>query len=300
MHFLDLNIHAGDGMSHKIWIALRLLVLCVICCGSAISSEYKFAVVETLETGTINWSRRTIQAEGSGVPVEKSDPTDLDKQERLVEEATSRVHGNLIQTISMIPLDTEQLASDLIARQSDVKNQIRSMVDHARIVTKDYLTDGSVQMRVELSFDGGFAQLMLPEDIQQIQPLKTLVTRPLDKSDTAFTGLVVDTRGLAVRPVLAPKVLDERGQEVYGPTYISREYAVSHGTVLYSRSIADPAVALRVGKNPLIVTGLKALGTFHADIVISTADATKLQSDSSYLKMLNHCKVAIILNGKKH
>lgn len=286
-------------MFHKKRIALWIMIACVTC-GSAISSERDFSVVETLETGTINWSRRSIQAEGSGVPVEKSDPADLDKQQRLVEEATARVHENMIQTIAMIPLNTEQLASDLTASQTDVMDQIRAMVNQARVVTKDYLTDGSVKMRVEMSFDGGFAQLLLPEDIQQIQPLKTLVVQPPANEDepTVFTGLVVDTRGLAVRPVLAPKVFDERGQEVYGPAYISREYAVSHGTVLYSRNITDPAVAQRVGKNPLIVTGLKAQGTFHADIVISTADAGKLQSDSSHLKMLNHCNVAIILNGK--
>lgn len=295
---------------HRLIGLIVVVLLVVLTPGVLLAENLDYRVVEHLTNGTINWSDRTIRAFGSGVPLEKSSPSDLNKQERLVETATDKAHENMIDTISMLPVNTQELASDLIMGHKEIKDQIRAMVQQSKIVTKDYLTDGSVKMIIEIPFDGGFAQLLLPEDIQQIQPLKSVFMPPKPllavenktvsnpEAPAPFTGIIVDTRGLTVRPVLSPKILDEKGGEVFGPAYISREYAVSHGTVLYSRSLKDPRVAKRVGDHPLIVTGLKSLGTFQADIIISSADAAKFHSNSSHLKILNHCMVAIILDGK--
>lgn len=284
---------------HRLIGSMMVVFVLLSAPGVLFADNESFKVLENLAIGTINWSDRTISATGAGAPLEKSDPSDMNKQERLLDMATSQAHDNMIELIAMLPVNTNQLASDLISSNKEIMDQVRAMVQKSKILTKDYLTDGSVKMVIELSLDGGFAQLILPGDIQQIQPLRIFSAPPPPSEPQApFTGLVVDTRGLTVKPVMAPKVMDEKGTEVFGPAYISREHAVSHGTVLYSRSLKDPEVAKRTGDHPLVVTGLKSMGTFQADIIISSADAARLHSNSSYLKILNQCNVAIILDGK--
>jgi hypothetical protein len=277
--------------------------------GSWLSAQTDYEVIEHHELGSVNWSRRVTDARGYGAPVEQTLPSDVNKQERLTQLAQSKAHENLMAIILSIPLDSERLASTVIFSQNDIMNQIRTMIGQSKILKKEYMTDGSVEVVHELSFDGGFAQLLLPEEIQQIQPLKTVreklpgVKKSLEASGqinpeipVPYTGLIVNTRGLTVRPVLSPKVLDESGQEVYGPAFISREYAVQHGTVYYSRSLKDPAIAGRTGDHPLIVTGLKTQGTRQSDVLISSADASLLHSNSAHLEFLSQCRVVIIID----
>ncbi|MBU1168552.1 MAG: hypothetical protein KKD44_03210 [Proteobacteria bacterium] len=294
---------------YRFWTVLSVVMVLCVTMASGVKADPDYSVFETHEWGTVNWSMRTVRAHSSVTPLEKTSPRDLNKQDRLVELARSQASSNLIASILSLPLDSERLASSAIGSNSDIMDQIKAMVNQSRLIKKDYLTDGSVEMVIEMSFDGGFSQLLLPEEIQQIQPLKTVTERTSEKglvsqeSDpnpdvpVPFTGLIVDTRGLTVHPVLSPILLDENGQEVYGPAYISREYAVQNGPVYYSQSIKDPFITQRVGENPLVVTGLKTQGTFQGDIVISNADASKLHSNSAHLVFLNHCLVVILIDS---
>lgn len=292
---------------YRFWLFFSIMALCALT-GSGVSADPDFSVVQTHDLGTVDWSLRLVSAQGSSIPLEQSSPSDLNKQERLDEMAKNKATENLMATILSVPLDSEHLASSLIFSNNGIMEQIRAMINQSRITKKDYLTDGSVEIVMELSFDGGFAQLLLPEEIQQIQPLKTVTRTPSDKElvpkntrpdpedPPPFTGLIVDTRGLTIRPALSPRVIDESGEEVYGPAFISREHAVQHGTVFYSRSIKDPAIVDRTGPNPLIVTGLKSSGTLQADVIISRADAAKLHSNSAHLNFLNRCMVVILID----
>jgi hypothetical protein len=115
-------------------------------------------------------------------------------------------------------------------------------------------------------------------------------------SGQLYTGLIVDARGLGVKPAMAPKVLNEDGKEVYGSAWINRDYAVREGMVGY---LKDPAAAQanpRVTDKPLTVKAQKVSGDARVNLVISNADAATLQSASQNLSMLEKCRVIILVD----
>jgi hypothetical protein len=52
----------------------------------------------------------------------------------------------------------------------------------------------------------------------------------------------------------------------------------------------------RVTNKPLIVKGLRTIGTGSPVIVISNADASKLRSSSEHLSFLKKCRVMIVVD----
>ena len=99
-----------------------------------------------------------------------------------------------------------------------------------------------------------------------------------------------------MRPAMAPKVLDEKGQEVYGSAFVSREFAVQQGMSGYARDLTAAQSNTRVTNNPLTVKGLRTEGSGRSDIVIRSADAASLRGASEHLSFLKKCRVMIVVD----
>ena len=168
------------------------------------------------------------------------------------------------------------------------------------------MTDGTVAVSLTFSLYGGFAQLILPKEIKQIQPITQVIpnenakspSQSLHSTGSDYTGLVVDARAIRLQPVIAPKIIDEKGQEVYGATVISREFAVQHGISQYVYHIESADTAVRIGPRPLIVKGLRTVAPGNCDIVISNTDVEKLRRSSKHLSFLKQCRVAIVVSKR--
>jgi hypothetical protein len=95
------------------------------------------------------------------------------------------------------------------------------------------------------------------------------------------TGLVVDARGLDVKPALAPRLVDETGKAIYGIDCLSPDAKKSSGVASYVKSLEEAKKSMRVGDRPLVLKAAKAQGT---DLVLSADDVKKLaENNNSYL-----------------
>ncbi len=115
------------------------------------------------------------------------------------------------------------------------------------------------------------------------------------RSSQIYSGMVVDARGLQAIPVIAPRILDENLEEVFGPTYASREFAVQQGVARYTTNLWQAKFDPRVSDNPIVVKALKTIWPRRCDFIISNSDADKLRSASEHLLFLRECKVIIVL-----
>ena len=165
--------------------------------------------------------------------------------------------------------------------------------------------DGTVEVWSRMKLNGGFCQLILPLEIRQIETIKQVVTpkrykisQTQPRLSKIYTGMIVDARGLRAVPVLVPRILDENLEEVFGPAYVSREFAVQHGVARYTTDIRKAKLNARVSENPLIVKALKVIWPGRCDFIISNADAAKLKSASEHLKFLKECRVIIVLDPR--
>jgi hypothetical protein len=137
-----------------------------------------------------------------------------------------------------------------------------------------------------------------PDLPQQPEPIKPAPSTP-DESTTVFkggkaTGLVIDGRGLGLRPALLPKVVDPQGQEIYVGQVVTRTNAVDQGVAGYARDVNAASNNFRVTDNPAVIKGMHASGASRTDIVVSTSDAQTLRQLSRKGDFLQYCRVIIV------
>lgn len=108
------------------------------------------------------------------------------------------------------------------------------------------------------------------------------------------TGIVIDGRGLGLRPALLPRIVDGQGQEIYVGQVVTRTNAVEQGVAGYAKDVSAAANNFRVTDNPAVIRGLKAAGTARTDIVLSQADAVMLRDLGKKGDFLQNCRVIIV------
>jgi hypothetical protein len=108
------------------------------------------------------------------------------------------------------------------------------------------------------------------------------------------TGLVIDGRGLGLKPALLPKIVDQQGREIYVGQVATRTNAVEQGVAGYAKDVNAASNNFRVTDNPAIVKGLKASGPARTDIMIGQGDADALRQFSSKSDFLQYCRVIIV------
>ncbi len=124
----------------------------------------------------------------------------------------------------------------------------------------------------------------------QVKPLPPLSELP------KFTGLVLDVRGLNMRPALIPRVFDESGQELYQGKVVPREKAAQNGLALYSRDLTAAQTNPRVGKNPLTLKGSKVNSESPSDIILSAQESERLLPFTQKGTFLEDCRVVIVMD----
>jgi hypothetical protein len=250
-------------------------------------------VVEQMEKGNINWSRGVIQAKGIGIPPKEVSGKTNPRSEALT-NAELDAFQKIFEIAKEVRIDGATVVGNTALLDNAILSKIENMAKNAKVVRKEYLTDGTVKIGMEMNLRGGFAQLVLPKEIKSLDSITPMTM--IKSSQQTFTGLVVDARGLDVRPVMVPKIIDENDQEVYGSAFVSREYAVQRGMSGYGKDLEKIIHNRRVADHPLVVKGLKAVGLGRSEIVISNADASKLRSTSENLSFLKRCRVMIVVD----
>ncbi len=249
--------------------------------------------VEITSKGSINWSNGTVRGKGIGAPPEQmyGKPS---ARPMAIRAAKMDAYRNILEVVNGVRIDGTTIVRDYAIESDIIMSKVEGMVQGAELVKQEYLSDGTVEVTLEMSLRGGFSQLVLPEEIKQMDSITPAV--PVANTSAVYTGMVVDAKGLKARPAMSPKILDENGQEVYGSAYVSREYAVQQGMSGYAKDIAAAQKNSRVTDNPIIVKGLRTEGAGRSDIVISNADAAMLRSASENLSFMKKCRVIIVVD----
>ncbi len=110
-----------------------------------------------------------------------------------------------------------------------------------------------------------------------------------------YSGLIIDARHLEANPSLFPKILTDKGLEIYSAQLTNKNFAIDNGFVIY---MSDPIKAMkhpRIGANPYLVVATNATGKFKTQLSIPTKEAAKILASKETRKNLKKCKVIILL-----
>jgi hypothetical protein len=177
---------------------------------------------------------------------------------------------NCLEALKGAQLDAGRTVGGALGSDKALAAKVEGLVRGFRVVGKPrYYSDGGVEIDVEVPLQGGITDALLPRPGAEA-PAVTASDAP-----APGTSLVVDARGKKVVPALAPRVLDEKGKEIYGPAVLAPEARQAGGTAAYARDLesARRDLSARVGDAPLVVKALRANGP---DVVISADDAARL------------------------
>jgi hypothetical protein len=132
--------------------------------------------------------------------------------------------------------------------------------------------------------------------IQRIKDVQTETGQKYDKliytgsPDHSYSGLLIDARGMDLEPVLAPAILNEKKEKMYGigviPTRLTGGAIVDY----LSGDIEKAKRYKKIGGSPLVVKPVDVDG--RSDIILSEADSRKL---ALIVSQLEKQKVAILL-----
>ena len=292
-------------MNTRLWFFLGCLLWAVspLICRAGQTADF----LERFPTGSINWTRGVITASGSASHLDVKDVIESDTS---YDQARLRAVRNLRSTLKRLRLNHQNCIVDLLSSQAYIQDQLDSMTSAADILNTEHNPEGDVQVTLGINFYGGFSQLILPSDIQQVDSIKPLIGGGAESRDArqtfeyslhtvapdAYTGLIVDARGIGATPSMVPVLKDENGREVYGPAFVSREFAVQYGMCRYMRGTGIADDLSRVTPKPLHVKGLSSVPDNSCCIVISNSDASRLRSVSYHLEFLKQCRVVILLD----
>jgi hypothetical protein len=255
-------------------------------------------VGEQLEKGSINYADRKIQATGIGyVPAQVRTNA---AQARMYAIRMAKVDAlrNLVEIVSSITIDSETTMGE--AMFSDlIQTQLRAFINGAvQVGDVKYLSDQSMEVTYEVPMSGISMAVLpqtgfLPSTALGTAPATTETSGP---TTSGVTGLIIDVRGLGLRPAMSPRIMDQNGGVVYGPGNYTREYAIQNGVAGYAKGLEKASADDRVKGNPLVIKGVSASGANKADVVISNADVMKIQSANSEHGVLRDCRLIFVLD----
>ena len=270
-------------------------------CQNAVSmSEW----VEKVGQGAVNWSAGYIEAVGIGAPPDRS-VGKINARPMALRAAKVDAYRNLLEITKGVQVDARTTVKDFTVESDVVNTQVEGLIKGAQVVDQQYMSDGTVEVRVRMPLYGNLSQIMVPLAIEKRKsvpqpapaapvPPAPAVTAP--PAPVTYTGLVVDARGIGARPAMSPRIYDEDGKEVYGSANVDREYAVQQGMSGYARDLTAAQSNQRVTANPVTVKALKTGGPGKSDVIISNADAGQIRASAENASFMKKCRVMIVLD----
>lgn len=254
-------------------------------------------VGEQFERGSINYSDRTIQATGIGFIPENVINAGQARRAAL-RIAKQDAMRQLIEIVNGVVVTSETTMSNAMF-DDVIKSQVQGAIRGARQVGEPrYLSDTSIEVTYEVPMSGISDVVTPPSGFLPTDPTGTApsAVEQVGPTTSGITGLVIDTRGLGIRPAMSPRLLDQNGGVVYGPGNYTREYAIQNGVAGYAKGLDRAQADDRVKGNPLVIKGVSASGANKADVVIANSDVMKIQSANSAHNVLRDCRVIFVLD----
>jgi hypothetical protein len=294
-------------MKSRLWAAAAITVAMILCLAGAAAGQDKVGapewnqIIEQMgNKGLVNWTDGYVEAVGIGAPPQRYIGTPQARPNAL-RAARVVAYRDLLEVVNGVRVDSTTTVKDFIVESDVINTKVEGIVKGAKVMKEEYMSDGTVEVTVRMPLSGNFASVIVPRILEKRQappptpPPAPQAPAPAPASEV-FTGLVVDARGIQARPAMSPRIIDEKGQEVYGSMNVEREYAVQQGMSGYARDLTAAQSNPRVTNNPVSVKGLRTEGAGRSDIVIANAEAERIRAGADNQGFLKKCRVMIVLD----
>ena len=257
--------------------------------------------------GGVNWTTQVITATAVGVAPPYATSPEHGRALAITAGAVL-ARQELLAIARGMTIDSRTTVQAAMVANSVTEARVSGVIRGAQVVQTRDLGGGAVEVTVAIPATGEFADLLLPRLPQPVPPAAVVTPAPVVTPTPApappppsamasvYTGLVIDARSLGVKPAMAPKVLSEGGQEVYGFSVVDRNWVIQQGMAGYAKDLPAAQAHSRVTDKPLTIKAVASSGTNKADVVISNADAQLLLGSGQNLAFLEKARVMLVVD----
>jgi hypothetical protein len=111
-----------------------------------------------------------------------------------------------------------------------------------------------------------------------------------------YTSLILDAKGLSVKPALYPAIETESGDMIYDVTTADPNATVEYGLCTYKKSINEARKIPKVGHSPLVVKATKVGGKYGVNIVVSDMDGKRIVEANKVNPFLRLANVNVVID----
>jgi len=292
---------------------MRFLLALIMILHSFLSAQWGWGAsdaVEEVDNGAMNYSTGWVTSTGIGAISPLAQNPGMARA-TAVRAAKMDALRNLLEAVMAITVTSETTVRGSAIENDVIKTSVEGMVKGAKMLDLNgdgkidyssdirYLSDTSIEIEMGVHMSG-ISSIVLPPTGYAVDPAPAEGAPPTAATSApasgTTTGLIVDARGIGTRPAMSPKILDQNGNVVYGPSSFTRDYAIKYGVAGYSKDIEAAKSDPRVVGNPMVVRGIGVQGTNGTDIVVANDAAAGIRRAETSGKILSSCKVMIILD----
>ncbi len=205
--------------------------------------------------------------------------------------AVADCYRQLAEAVKGVQVESGTDVEMMMLQSDTIRLSVTTTIRGATVVSEKNLGDGAYEVTMRMSIfgtDNSLAKAVLPS-----QTTQESFPKPSQRvtSTGGYTGLIVDCRGLGLKPVMSPVIKNDNGQKIYGYKNLDYDKVISQGMANYSYDLKRGVD--RAGSNPLVVKAVR-VDNHNGDPVISTADANRVLSENNVSHFLESTNVVFI------
>ncbi len=295
----------------KYWATLLALAVCTV--AAAQTTTRMVGLVEKIgDKGKIDWQYGAIYAKGIGA-IPDNEPNKAKAYLKARRYAIMTALENLLMVTDKVRVDATAYAEDFAAKSERIRTEVRGFVKGAEVVHEQKITlNGApaveVTVAVRMYGEEGLSRIIMPEVAAQpsepgalpsveIKSVPQPASAPLPVASNTYTSVIIDARGLGIRPAMSPKIRRQDGSEIWGTINASRDFVIEQGIVAYAKTLEEAKANRRAGSNPLV---LRAVGYAktpgRCDPVLSDNDVRLLLTANETSGFLNEYRVIFVVD----
>lgn len=233
--------------------------------------------------GWINWERLIIKAIGVC-----NLPGDVESEAEALQiaraAATTRAYRNLALVANSVRVSRNTYVKDLASNSEEIRLKLEDFVKNGQIISGKQLCDRSYEIIIQATLWGkdGIATIISP---------KTPNERVANLNNKLPPGLVIDARGIDLKPCLFPVIFNPEGQKILD--------TAETGIVAYSN---DAKQALNPKKNrahPIVIRALGKNKKSPTDIMVNTEDAARILEAKRQTGILSNSRILVLIGSPK-
>ena len=275
-----------------------------------------FSISSVFAADNVNWDNANVTVVGMGAqPARAVSPAQARMLARRA--AVADAYRQLAESIKGVNVDAETTVENMMVTSDIIKTKVSACIQGAVVISEREIPGGGYEVTMSVPLFGVTNSLAgavitpttvvepLPEPIPEVIPSLpagslqggTIIYTTIGGNGSSkqgaiggYTGLIIDCRGLGLKPVMSPVIMNEKDIAIYGHKNLDYDKVVAEGMVGYASSVSQ---AGRAGSNPLIIKAI-GLKDHNANPVISVADANRLLVENGASHFLKEAKVVFL------